>query len=357
MNTNKINTNCKYFLGHIPCKIHKEQGNKCYDCDKYQPIDYKILIIKLAAVGDVIRTTPLLHKLKQEHPNSMIYWITYTPEVLPDIVDKKFNFTLENTLVLENTHFNKAINLDKDAHASALMNKINADEKYGFYLKDGNPAPCNELAEHKFLTGLFDDVNKNNTKSYVEEIFEICNYKFSGEEYILNTIDNNIDWHLNKSKKIIGLNTGCGNRWVSRLWNFDYWVELIKLLQKENYTPLLLGGPQEDERNQKLSQITGAEYKGYFSLSKFTSLMNECDVIVTAVTMALHLAIGLKKQVILMNNIFNPKEFELYGRGKIIEPKNKCKCYFSPKCKNEEYFCLDSLTPDMILNAIKDILK
>ena len=86
--------------------------------------------------------------------------------------------------------------------------------------------------------------------------------------------------------------------------------------------------------------------------------MNECDVIVTAVTMALHLAIGLKKQVILMNNIFNPKEFELYGRGKIIEPKNKCKCYFSPKCKNEhEYFCLDSLTPDMILNAIKDILK
>ena len=355
MNTNKINTDCKYFLGHIPCKIHKETDKKCYNCDNYKKIDYKILIIKLAAVGDVIRTTPLLHKLKKEHPNALIYWITYTPEILPDLIDKKYMFSLENTLIIENIHFDKAINLDKDAHACALMNKINSDEKYGFYLKDGNPAPYNKLAEHKFLTGIFDDVNKANKKTYVEEIFEICGYKFNGEEYILNP-PSNFEWNIDKSKKIIGLNTGCGSRWASRLWNFDYWVELIKLLQKENYTPILLGGEQENERNTKLSQLTGAEYKGYFPLDQFTSLMNECDIVVTAVTMALHLAIGLKKQVILMNNIFNPNEFELYGRGKILGPKNECKCYFSPTCKNQnEYFCLDSLTPIMILDAIRQL--
>ncbi|MGI6369871.1 MAG: glycosyltransferase family 9 protein [Ignavibacteria bacterium] len=355
MDTNKYNSDCRFFLGTVPCRFHKKTSNKCYNCTDYQKIDYNILIIKLAAVGDVIRTTPLLHKLKSEHPNALIHWVTYTPEILPDLIDRKYKFNLESILTLEETHFDKAMNLDKDLQASALMNKISADEKFGFCLKNGMPAPCNELAKHKFVTGLFDDVNKSNTKSYLEEIFEICNYKFQGEEYILPNPPE-FDWKIDKSSKVIGLNTGCGSRWVSRLWKFDYWVELINMLQKQGFTPLLLGGEQEDERNKQLASLTNAEYKGYFPLPKFISLVNECDLVVTAVTMGLHLAIGLKKQVVLMNNIFNPNEFELYGRGKIIQPAKECKCYFAPTCSNDDYFCLDSLTPQMIFEAIKQLI-
>ncbi len=356
MNTNQYKLDCRFFLGTIPCRFHKSKGSKCYNCTDYEAIDYKILIIKLAAVGDVIRTTPLLTKLRQEHPNALIHWITYTPDILPDLVDRKHKFNLESILTLEETHFDKAINLDKDLQASALLNKISADEKYGFHLENGMSVPCNQLAEHKYLTGLFDDVNKSNTKSYIEEIFEICGYKFQGEDYILPPAME-IDWQLPKGKKIIGLNTGCGSRWVSRLWSFDYWVELIKLLEKNDFIPLLLGGEQEDERNKQLAGLTSAIYKGYFPLTKFISLMNECEVVVTAVTMGLHLAIGLKKQVVLMNNIFNPNEFELYGRGEIIEPEKECKCYFAPTCGNtDDYFCLDSLTPQMIFDAIKKLV-
>ena len=39
------------------------------DCSYYDPVDKKILIIKLGAIGDVIRTTPLLHKLKATYPH------------------------------------------------------------------------------------------------------------------------------------------------------------------------------------------------------------------------------------------------------------------------------------------------
>ena len=54
-----------------------------------------------------------------------------------------------------------------------------------------------------------------------------------------------------------------------------------------------------------------------------------------------------------MNNIFNKYEFEMYGRGEIIEPKNKCQCFFSANCTNSEYKCMDSLTVEMIYNSIK----
>ena len=37
---------------------------------------FRILIIKLDAVGDVLRTTSLLHALKKQYPASHISWLT-----------------------------------------------------------------------------------------------------------------------------------------------------------------------------------------------------------------------------------------------------------------------------------------
>ena len=47
-----------------PCDPHKKDGVKCDSCPYYKPINFKILIIKLDAVGDVLRTTSILMPLK-----------------------------------------------------------------------------------------------------------------------------------------------------------------------------------------------------------------------------------------------------------------------------------------------------
>jgi heptosyltransferase-2 len=343
---------CRHFKGYIPCKPHKEKGYHCENCPDYSPADKKILIIKLGATGDVIRTTPLITRIKKEHPLAEIWWLTYSPEIVPSVVDHILNFNLQNILTLRNIRFDIVINLDKDYEACALANSIDRAQLFGYVLKDGRPAPADDNAVHKFITGLFDDVSKANTKSYMEEIFEICGWEYEGEEYLLD-VDKSIKWNIpNEGKKIIGLNTGCGARWVSRLWDNKNWIELIGLLNAGGYFPMLLGGKQEDQNNSYLTDKTGAYYPGYFSFEEFISLMDQCHGIVSAVTMGMHIAIGLKKPLILMNNIFNPNEFELFGRGEIVQPENECKCYFSPKCKNDEYFCMDSLKPETIYNAI-----
>lgn len=348
---------CKFFRGDIPCLPHKQYDYQCLDCPLYSPQDDIILIIKLGAIGDVIRTTPLLHRLLKEYPKSSIWWLTNTPEAVPKIVDKVLPFSLESILLLQATEFKWVINLDKDAYACALASSLIAKTKSGFVLKDGKPAPANEYAEYKFMTGIFDNINKQNTKSYLEEIFEIVGWKYNGEEYILE-VDDLCKWNINSDgKPIIGLNTGCGSRWTSRLWPDHHWLELIHLLKQNNYFPLLLGGPNEDEKNQRFAKETGAIYLGFFELEKFISLVNQCDLIVTAVTMALHIAIGLKKHAVLFNNIFNRHEFELFGRGIILEPEKECKCFFSPSCKNPEYFCMNYLFPSRVFNEIHNILK
>jgi ADP-heptose:LPS heptosyltransferase len=350
--SNSYKPDCKFFRGDIPCKPHKETGVHCDDCQSYNPKKDIILIIKLGAIGDVIRTTPLLHKIWSEYPNSSVWWLTNTLEIVPEAVNKVFAFSQESILILQATEFSRIINLDKDPHACALTKLLNSQNKFGFTQKDGKPSPVNKLSEQKFLTGIFDDVNKLNTKNYLQEIFEICGWNFSGEEYILD-LEDSYNWDIpSGGQSVIGLNTGCGARWTSRLWKDEYWLGLIKKLQNNGFYPLILGGEQEHEKNQRLSVISGASYLGYYPLQQFISLMNCCDLVVTAVTMGLHIAIGLKKQVILMNNIFNRNEFELYGRGEIVEPDKECTCFFSPKCKNPEYFCMDYLSVDKIYNAI-----
>lgn len=351
-----VKQDCRFFKGDIPCLPHKQYGYHCEDCPSYQKITDKILIIKLGASGDVIRTTPLLRAIRKNYPNAHITWLTYTPEVLSNSwVDRILNVTPENLELLKEINFDWLINLDKDPLAISLTKKINAERKSGFTIDNfGHAVPISTKAEeHKWLTGLFDDLNKQNTKNYVQEIFEIAGYNFEGEEYILEKSEKEINWDIDHSKTVVGLNTGCGGRWTSRLWPDDYWIELAKNLLSSGIEVILLGGEQEDSKNKMIASKSGAKYLGYFSLEKFISLMDECNIVITAVTMAMHLAIGLKKNLILFNNIFNKNEFYLYNRGVILEPDFDCDCYYTPVCKNN---CMQYLYPDTVLKEVNKLL-
>ncbi|MEW6702256.1 MAG: glycosyltransferase family 9 protein [Bacteroidota bacterium] len=351
-----VKTDCSHFKGDIPCKPHKEHKVHCEECNYYQRISQNILVIKLGAIGDVIRTTPLLRKIRQENSNVYIYWLSYTPDILSNNwINRILSPTTENIELLKNIEFDWLINLDKDPIAISLTHSIKAKRKSGFTIDNfGHAKPIGTDAEnHKWLTGLFDDVNKENKKNYMKEIFEICGYEFNGEEYILDVHENDSKFDIDKNKKVIGLNTGCGGKWTSRLWPTEYWIELAKKLLQENYEVILLGGEQEDEKNKFIQKESGAKYFGHFSLQVFINLMNNCDLVVTAVTMGMHLAIGLKKKLVLFNNIFNRNEFYLYGRGEILEPDFDCNCYYTPTCENN---CMQYLYPNKVLDSIKVLI-
>jgi ADP-heptose:LPS heptosyltransferase len=363
--TQDFKPDCFHFRGHVPCTPHKEEGVHCTDCPRYRERAGRILIIKLGAAGDVIRTTPLLAPLREQYPDHFITWVTEFPALLPKIVDDPLLLNTENVLWLRHTKFDLLINLDKDRQACALAAEISADRTIGFTLQndgicrpitDGHTAAMAGAVQHKFLTGLFDDVNQACTKSYPEEIFAICGYEFKGEEYVVDRpVLGDIDFGLPTGKPLIGLNTGCGGRWTSRLWPEKYWEELARNLQIAGYAVVLLGGPEEHEKNQRLAAASGAVYPGHFSLQVFIGLMDKCDLVVSAVTMAMHIALGLGKKLVLFNNIFNPHEFEMYGRGVILAPEQKCTCFFKPRCSADN-FCLETLVPDTVQQAVVSLL-
>ena len=395
MQKEDVKYDCSHFEGHIPCKPNKEFDVQCDDCSHYDKntssiinLDTKksllqeifkicnftkqdlvektpikptevtrILFIKLGAIGDVIRTTPLLEKYIKEYGKCHFSWITHSPEVIPaDEVDVIYKWDASSVSNLANQEFDIAVNLDKDKEACMLLSLINSREKFGFLWKDGHINTATDKAEHKLITGLFDHISKKNTKNYLEEIFEICHFDFNGEEYKINLNQNLNDKWKNKlvtmtdGKTIIGLNTGCGLRWKTRLWPEEYWIELINILEKQGYFCLLMGGPDEDEMNRYYEKETNATYLGTFSLEEFIAITNNTDIIVSPVSMMMHIAIALKKQLMLFHNIFNVHEFELYGRGVIIEPTSGCDCYFGNSCKREKSCMYDISVQDVLTN-------
>lgn len=348
---------CLHFLGHIPCKPHKIHGYHCQDCPAYSKIEKRILIIKLGAIGDVIRTTPLITRYKSLYPNAKFTWITLSPDILPSAeIHEILRLNTETVLYVQNTQWDIAINLDKEKEASGLLAMVSATEKFGFILKDGATQPVNDLAVHKFMTGLFDDISKANTKNYCTEIFELCGMEYHGEPYLLDNHNAaGYTWNLDTTKTTIGLNTGCGDRWTTRLWSIDKWAELAKQLLAQGYQVVLLGGKQEHERNLEIQQKSGATYLGHFPLGQFINLINQCQLVVTQVTMGMHLTLGLQKKIVLINNIFNPYEFDLFGKGKIIQPPKPCKCYYRGSCV-DGVTCMETLDSVDVFSAVEEVM-
>ena len=67
----------------------------------------------------------------------------------------------------------------------------------------------------------------------------------------------------------------------------------------------------------------------------------------------MHIAIGLEKKIILLNNIFNEHEFELYGLGKIIQPEVDCLGCYKTECSKN---CMEMINPDRVIPEIGNLL-
>jgi len=201
---------CKSFPSVFTCDIMKSEGQKdCKDCLFYEKIDKKILIIKLGAIGDVIRTTPIVDALRKKHGyNSQITWIVdnSAKDFIKDKVDRAWSYTPDIGYRLMFEKFDVVYSLEVDTPTTFLANLAKAKEKYGFYLSDqGHPEVFNEKARYYLDRALSDHANKNNRKTYVQMIFDICELPYENNTYTLTNYKKGYGLELKNKRKLICL--------------------------------------------------------------------------------------------------------------------------------------------------------
>jgi len=215
----------------------------------------------------------------------------------------------------------------------------------------------------KFGKKKADELKASNKEAYQNILFKILNvnsekYKIYEPQLILDK--KNIEFAKHFSEKnnigknlVIGINTGAGGRWQDKKLSIEDTIELIDKLNNElkNVKLLLFGGPEEKERNNKIKNDikTGIIDAGCEnSLLEFASLVNLCNVLVTSDSLAMHIGIALRKNIVCFFAPTSQQEIELYGRGIKILPKKGCVCCYKPKC---------DITPEWDIDEFVDGVK
>jgi len=364
-------TDCRYFMGEKPCVFKRT----CDGCPHYEPRGVRVLVIKLAAVGDVLRTTPLLRGLKAKYPSSFITWLTdaKAAELLRccDPIDVLLPYSLESVVRLLAERFDLLICLDKEPRAAALASRIQAQEKFGFgWSLDGVVAPLEELANYAYRLGYDDDLKfHKNQKSYQEIVFEACGLDYEPSyEYVLTLPEGaraNARRTLEKlgvsrDDVVVGLNTGAGELFATKVWPERHFVELAKMLrERQGAVPLLLGGPLEVKRNKRIAEACGGvaiDSGCGHSLTDFAALVACCSVVVSADTLAMHLAIGAKRPVVVVMGPTCPEEIELYGRGTKIVSGAPCAPCYRQTC-DKGHICMEDILAEEVLGAVAELLR
>jgi ADP-heptose:LPS heptosyltransferase len=368
-----IHTDCKYYKGSMPCDFHKKDGRLCESCPDYSKVGTRILIVKLAAVGDVLRTTSILGALVKKYSSTQISWITRlsaAPLLVGNpLIDRVLTAESNYLEYLRNERFDVGICLDADPLSATIHSIATCDERFGFVSdQKGSVQPANELAVEWWLMGLHDQKKKANRKTYQQIMHEVCSLPLPTERPQIFLNGNAAQFgknflhlhHLNGKTKILGINTGGGARWQYKKWTFEGYVGLIKLLHAAHPDVgiLLLGGPEEVELNARILEDAGDSVVDggcTNSLTEFASLVNTVDVLLTSDSLAMHIGVALKKSTVVLVGPTSPWELDVFGNGKILHSDIECLACYLPRC-DKTVTCMNTLSPEFVYAQLQEYL-
>ncbi len=157
---------------------------------------------------------------------------------------------------------------------------------------------------------------------------DIIGAPWTGQEYVLG--------HQPRSKVThdLGFNHIVGPKWPTKAWPEDHWKRLEGLLK---------------------GQASITWQKGLNNLYEYIDWVNSCRTLVTSDSLGLHIAMALRKSVVVLYGPTNANETYLYGRGVGLYPTGyDCLPCFSPTC-HQPVHCLKTIQPEQVAEAVRKL--
>src|SRR4029077_1263975 len=192
-----------------------------------------VLIVKLGATGDVVRTTPLLRRL-----SGSITWITAAKNavLLDDLSDNLRHFSWEERARALDISYDLAINLEDTLDVAQFLQTLRCTETFGAYADSSNCLRYTDNSEGWFDLSLIsaygkqkaDKLKFQNRQAYQELIFEGLGFRFTGEKYLLPAP---IETGLSGD---VAIAADAGEVWPMKKW--AYYDELKQQLEDQGLT-------------------------------------------------------------------------------------------------------------------------
>ena len=258
----------------------------------------QVIIIKLGALGDVIRTTPLLRVLEGQ-----ITWVTskaalpllhHAPQIAKLLVRDDPGFRLKHK-------YDLVINLEDDFSSAQLASAAAMERVFGPYLQGDTilySGPSSEWFDMSLSSRhgrvRADELKLKNRKSYQEMIFSALGLTYCGEEPVLC-----LPLRKTMLPGLVGIEARAGGVWPTKQWR--RYSEISECLESLGYGVRVF--QQRD------------------SVVDYADDINECEFVICGDTLAMHLGLALGKRVVALFTCTSPWEIYGYGRlAKVVSP-------------------------------------
>jgi heptosyltransferase II len=257
-----------------------------------------ILIIKIGATGDVVRTTPLLRRL-----DGQVTWLTAAKNavLLETLTNNLRCFSWEQRQQASDVRYDLVINLEDSLEVGLYLKTLEFKQLFGAYVDSQNNLRYTDDSRGWFDLSLIstygreqaDKLKLQNRRTYQELIFEGLGFRFSGESYLLPTP---IETGLSGD---VAIAPDAGEVWPMKKW--AYYPKLKQELEDEGLTVNVL--PERSSLLEHLSDVRN----------------HRC--LVGGDSLPMHFALGTDTRCVTLFNCTSPWEIYDYGiQKKIVSP-------------------------------------
>ena len=332
---------------------------------------YKILIIRLSSIGDIILTTPLLRSIKKTYPNASITYITkkqyaglladspYINQLIAFDKSEGFRGLSKIKRSLRSQHFDAFLDLHKNWRSRFL--------RLGLGAKSITTYP-KYIIRRAFLVRFKINLYRHIRPVYLRyfEAARKLGIEYDGE-------GSEIHFPEAATDKVTGILSSRGYKagtplvvicpgatYFNKKWLADGFVKTARHLINERSVFIIIhGGNDDKDQCENIAADIGQgafSLAGTLSLPESAALLRLSNLVIANDSGLLHLAQSQKRPVV---GIYGPTTrelgfFPIKQNSTVVETSLPCRpC--TPKglnhCPKVHFRCMKDITPEMVIEA------
>ena len=346
--------------------------------DVYREVlnNFKILVIKLSSLGDVILSTAALRAIREKFPQGNYKISFLIGEESKDIllrspyIDELLVCDLKNKdkglaglwgigRLLRKKNFDLVIDLQNSrashllAYLSGCINRYGYNnKKFSFLLNHtilDQKLPLDPVTHQFGILKLLGIDLLNNAL----ELWPSSEDQKTVEELF------NAQW-LSQTQKVVGINISASKRWSTKLWPLEYLICLCEELGLKDVRVIITGTDEDSAlatmliNSLKNTKIINA--CGKTSINELAVLIKKCQVFISADSSPLHIASAVGTPFVALFGPTDPRRHLPPGNNHVvISKKIHCSPCYKTKCRTKH--CMIQISPAEVFAAVMKLLK
>lgn len=363
----------------------------------------KILVLRLGAIGDIIRTMPAvkyinenvfkgkaeIHWIAESHNSVILEGLPYVHKVISlprkEWQKKFFSFSIFKTVSeirnliknLRKENYDIAVDFHGIFKSGLLSHLSKAKLRLGYDKK--NCKELNHFFNNKHIIPLNNRINRYKKifalTSYFDEKSELTESLFDNLFGISVTDKKNVDPFISvilrttgfESPTIIGIQPSVSLFGRNKEWPEKNYSELCSSIIKKIHNSIIVFNWWGDNEYEKVGRIinsvilTAEEKKRFFLMPSFSFrerayFFSKLSAFITPDTGPMYIASSAGTNVLALFGPSDPELYAPFGNHYYIVKENiECSPCRKRSCK--KLLCMSLIRPDAVLNKLKEILK